>query len=113
MIDYQKVCEDILKTLGELENTYNGRQGNDAFSWGVKHGITMSKRVIKTIIESEEKRRNAEITNLEKWKQKILEAKDGSDFLYILKQMNNEISWTQYCQCEECKAKWFDKKAEK
>lgn len=53
---YQKVCEDILKALEELEKPYDGRQGNDTFSWGVKHGITMSKRVIKKIIEHEKEK---------------------------------------------------------
>ena len=63
------------------------------------------------------------MTNLKKWKQKLAEAKDGEDFLYILEQMNDEIYEKQCypaqeaigCEldnCEECKARWLDEEAE-
>ena len=59
------------------------------------------------------------MTNLKKWKQKLAEAKDGSDFMYILGQMDNEIFEKQCCKakrtceyCEECKARWLDMETE-
>ena len=63
------------------------------------------------------------MTNLEKWKKKLAEAKDGDDFMYTLELMNDDIYEKQCYQaegsvrcltdnCEKCKAKWLDMEAE-
>lgn len=59
------------------------------------------------------------MTNFEKWKKKLAEAKDGEDFMYILEQMDDEIYEKQcypalgceFDNCNECKARWLDMEA--
>lgn len=59
------------------------------------------------------------MTNLEKWKEKLAEAKDGEDFMYTLELMDNEIYEKQcypaceFDNCEKCKAGWLDKEVER
>jgi len=64
------------------------------------------------------------MTNLEKWKKKIAEAKDGEDFIYQRGLMKKEFFVKQCCpsqddnycdefdDCNECKARWLDMEAE-
>lgn len=68
--------------------------------------------------------KEVKMTNLEKWKQKLTEAKDGKRFLYILSQMDDRFyakhcfEYYDYCgdknNCEMCKYKeqWLNEKAE-
>lgn len=64
------------------------------------------------------------MTNLRKWKKKIAKAKNGEDFFYILKLLNEEIyekkcypaKYIIRCECgdcEKCRARWLNKKVEK
>ena len=61
------------------------------------------------------------MTNLEKWKQKLAEAKDGYELLETINKMNaahTRWCWEpatrpcKYADCEDCKAKWLDREVE-
>lgn len=57
------------------------------------------------------------MTNFEKWKNKIAEAKDGSEFLKTIDEIDkahaimcftNKIKCEGYASCGECEAKWLN-----
>lgn len=57
------------------------------------------------------------MTNFEKWKNKIAEAKDGNEFLKTIDEMDkahnimcftNKIKCEEYVGCRECEARWLD-----
>lgn len=66
--------------------------------------------------------KEVKMTNLEKWKKKIAEAKDGSDFMYIIEQMNDELyekcclkmreNCCEFSKCNKCQAKLLDMEVE-
>lgn len=54
------------------------------------------------------------MTNFEKWKKKLSEAKDSYELIKTIHEMNMALDYCSDCAkcdgyCNKCEARWFDK----